>query len=678
GTLDLVDTQLTQTVITSKNRIVIYRYRTDYGTFIVPFEFKTFDYGRADRDFGEGPGVVPIEGGILVEWRVPTARVEVTGLYDLKGNPVLLPEYITLKVQVLIGGKWVEFSTDQVRWTPTLKNLRDVLVNICGKKLGRAVDTLKDLMDCYRSMQRSDFVEAVRRLYSPATLSFAIGMLQLTDGKAEVKVGEGLRAKLVAEYFYPESGATTSAVVGVYPIVAKAPGSVRTDLTVALLPVAIRLYQYDGNILPNGKFLTITSSLTNLRFRIEGGGVLFDKIGLEAVVKNPWDNSIMLALPPYDVPPLMVGGEKVHVMSFFNASGYLPLSPLYGTVCIDSKRVEYYNVTDIVEVLERGASVQICGLEDRVNLRDFFGKYTEISSSQNYKIEAYLGGIRVALALLQSGKYAVGPLGWLIETDDNLRAALEGEYNVLQKQLEDVKAVYNVEIRRGAGRLYSVQHLVHMAVALVTLNVLPRDLCGSTLPGGVLKLKVEYEGGTYVFESSLQRNQYEVAMPLALPVDENGIVAGDGYLLVTASLSYYGYDINAVNASTLKPLKVRIPVKLLPQLKSTITFAVSPLLFSVWSVTPEGYTKDRLSGFVVSVYSVKTRPASGEMSRSISNLTRYDNPISDKYGYAYVEGVPINETFRVIVRTIVPEADSRYPYTLAQILRRNSYGAYHV
>ncbi len=656
--IDLHDRTVETEVITSTNNF----YFVIIEDYILPWELITFDYRRGQS--------VPIEGGILVTWRIPTAEVTITGLYDLKGNPVLLPEYITLKAQVKIGDTWVEQSTAQVTWEPTLKNLRDVLVQVCSAR-GITISTLKDLMDCYGSVSKDDFKFAVRQLYRPATLSFAVGQLVLTDNRREIKTEAGVIAKIVAEYFYPESGATASAVVGVYPIVMREPGSVNISLTVALLPVAIRLYQYDGSALPNGRPLTITSALTNLRFRIEGGGLLFDKIGLQAVVKNPWDNTVMLALPPYDVPPLMVGGEKLHPLSFFNSSGYLPLSPLYGAICIDAGRVEYYNVTDI----ESRKSVDVCGLGQRVNLLTFFSRYTQISSSQRYKIEVYLGDVRVGIAHLESGKYNITRTGQLVERRDNLETALRARFNVLQKDVSDVMAVYNAEVRMGVGRLYSVQHYVYMAVAAMTLNILPRDLCGSTLPGGTLRIVIKSDSGSYVQDVSMQRNQFEVPVPLALPVDETGLVAR-GHLEVSAYLQYFGYSIPAVNKTTLEQAVVKIPVKLLPQAKPELYFAVSPLLFSVWSITPEGDRKERLSGFVVSVYSTKLNPRVGEISRSISNLTRWDNPISDKYGYAYVEGVPINYTFRVVVRTIIPEVDSMYPYTLAQTLRRNSYGTY--
>jgi hypothetical protein len=113
---------------------------------------------------------------------------------------------------------WVELSTAKVTWAPTLKNLRDVLVQVCSAR-GITISTLKDLMDCYRSIRKADFESAVRQLYRPATLSFAVGQLVLTDDRREIKTEAGVTAKIVAEYFYPESGATASAVVGVYPIV---------------------------------------------------------------------------------------------------------------------------------------------------------------------------------------------------------------------------------------------------------------------------------------------------------------------------------------------------------------------------------------------------------------------------------------------------------------------------
>ncbi|MCC6021382.1 MAG: hypothetical protein LM577_08480, partial [Thermoproteaceae archaeon] len=103
---------------------------------VLPWEFVTYDYARGMR--------VPMEGGVLVTWRVPTVNINVTGLFDLKGNPVLLPEYVTLKAQVKIGERWVEWDVAQVRWRATLKSLRDVIVQVCYSVLDRPVYTIHD------------------------------------------------------------------------------------------------------------------------------------------------------------------------------------------------------------------------------------------------------------------------------------------------------------------------------------------------------------------------------------------------------------------------------------------------------------------------------------------------------------------------------------------------------
>ncbi|MCC6021232.1 MAG: hypothetical protein LM577_07705, partial [Thermoproteaceae archaeon] len=572
------------------------------------------------------------------------------------------------------GERWVEWDVAQVRWRATLKSLRDVIVQVCYSVLDRPVYTIHDLMDCYRSIDRARFIWAVRQLYEPAVLSIAVGKLELTNDKTEVKVDKGPAAKLVAEYYFSGWGATTSATVGVYPVYLRQPATVETSLTVALLPVSITLYQYANERLPRAPYLTVAGPLENVMFAVEGGGVLFSRAGTEAVVKNPWNNTIMLALPPYDVAPLVVGRVELHPLSFFNASGYLPLSPLYGVVCaVDRRGVEYYNVADI----EEGRSAYICGVELK-NLRDFFRAYTEISATQGYTIEAFLGGVRVGIARLESGRYAVdGTTGYLVETPENLQRALHPEFEVIGKKVEDVEKIYNAEVRSCRGRLYCIQHFVYMAIAALTLNVLPRDLCGSPLPGGRLAVTVVTEAGNYTQEASLQKYQYEVPVFLTLPVDDTGLITAK-HVELAARLHYYGYELGAVNRTTLRPATVRVPVEYLPYAKPELYFPVSPLLFSVWGVTPEGARKDRLSGFVVSMYSTRLKPAVGEMSRSISNLTKYTDPVSDRYGYAYIEGAPIGEEypFRVVVRTIMPEADAAYPYSLAQHLRRNSYGTY--
>jgi hypothetical protein len=94
-------------VVRSTNNLEPVHPITDHRgrVYRLPWEAKTHDYSRGQS--------VPIEGGIVIKWEIPAVRVTINSLYDLKGNPVLLPEYITLKAQVKIGDTWVELSTAQ-------------------------------------------------------------------------------------------------------------------------------------------------------------------------------------------------------------------------------------------------------------------------------------------------------------------------------------------------------------------------------------------------------------------------------------------------------------------------------------------------------------------------------------------------------------------------------------
>ncbi|MCC6021144.1 MAG: hypothetical protein LM577_07260, partial [Thermoproteaceae archaeon] len=677
--VELRDGRLVTRVISYEGSVVRQRTPQTVLSLTLPYEFTAYDFRRM-----QGVG---LEGGIVVEWDVPSVNLIVRSAFDLKSNPVLLPEYITLKLQVKTGDRWVEWDYAQMGWRAGIWDIRDVIVTMCGPLVDKKDRPLKeftigDLLRCYERLRREDFVRNITQLYRPAHLSYIAGWLKLTDDSFEVKTTDtAITAKLVAEFYYPEAGAAASAVVGTFPVALKElPAGIKPaltvtlrNITVALLPASITLYQFTNETLPHGYPLTIASALPNVKFVVEGAGFYFEKVGLEAVTKNPWTGAIMLALPPYEVPPMMVGGEKLHPLSLFNASGYLPVTPIYGVVCIKYSNVTYFNVTDVVD----GKSVQVCDLGVK-NLRSYFEGYTSIVSGQNFKIEAFLGGIRVGVAHLASGAYNIRRNGTLIETQENLEKALKAEYYVRGRDLGLVRAVYNFEVTPGWGRLFRVQHWVYMAITVMTLNVLPRDLCGSPLPGGLLRVIVSSDTGSYEQKVSLGKYQYEVPVQLSLPLDETGLITVK-HVEVSGVMDYYGYELKSVNRSTLEPATVKVPVKkLTPKVKPELYFPVSPLLFSVWGKTPEGVRKDRLSGFAVSAYSTKMRLAAGEISRSISNLTKYSEPVSDRYGYAYIEGAPIGEEypFRVVVRTLVPEEDADYPYSLAQIERRNAYWTY--
>jgi len=658
---------ITADLITSENNMYTYFVLYDNNIISIPAEFVTYDFVSGNW--------LALESGALATWNVPTASVTVNAVYDLKGNPIISPEYITLKAQQYFGGNAVELQVAQLRLKGGIGQFFKEFRDLCSNKLGKSIETAKDIVDCYRALSRDDIIGIYKNLVEPATLSFIAGSLSLKDGSYSIKT-ETVAAKLVAEYAYTGSGFSVSAVVGVYPVVVDPQlAQPQVELVVSLLPVRITLYQWTGDPLPDVPYATLGQYLSELAIKFQGGGLLVERKGTEALVKNLWTNTYMIALPPYDVPMGMVGNVEIHVASLFNASGLLPLSPVYGIITNDPNQqpVIYLNNTATRGLaLVKGAAVM-----KKVTL---FGKDYDIDSlfksvgvttpsvSQKYTLELYLGDIRVGIARLESGQYNITSSGTIVEEEMNLESALHALYMTVPEP-DDVYATAVVL----PGRLYWVQHEVYAALTTFVFNILPRDMCGSPLAGGVITAEIYAGNQKYSNRFSIQSYASELPIPLAIPVNPDGTVTAD-YVNATFALDYFGYKLYAVNAS-LKPVVYQIGLPL-PSKKIVVTFPISPILFSVWSKTPEGQYKERLSGFVVSVFSTGTTDYP-EISRSISNLTRYgDIEGKTKYGYALAEGVPLGVPFRVVVRTIIPGQDSLYPYTARQIKLRNSYWTY--
>jgi len=658
---------ITADLITSENNMYTVFVRYDNNIILIPAEFITYDFVSGDW--------LALESGALATWIVPTASVTVNAVYDLKGNPILSPEYITLKAQQYFGGNAVELQVAQLRLKGGIGQFFKEFRDLCSNKLGKSIETTKDIVDCYRALSRNDVIGIYKKLVEPATLSFIAGSLSLKDASYSIK-SETVAAKLVAEYAYTGSGFSVSAVVGVYPVVVDPQlAQPQVELVVSLLPVRITLYQWTNRTLPDAPYATLGQYLSDLVIKFQGGGLLVERKGTEALVKNLWTNTYMIALPPYDVPMGMVGNVEIHVASLFNASGLLPLSPVYGIITNDPNQLPVIylnNIADrgLVRIEDGSVTKKIRLFEKDYDIDSLFKSVgvTTPSVSQKYTLELYLGEIRVGIARLESGLYIITSSGTIAEGLENLERALHALYMTVPEP-KDVYATAVV----SPGRLYWVQHEVYVALTTFVYNILPRDMCGSPLAGGVITVEIYAGNKKYSNRFSIQSYASELPIPLAIPVNPDGTVTAD-YVNATFALEYFGYKLYAVNAS-LKPVVYQIGLPL-PSKKIVVTFPISPILFSVWSKTPEGQYKERLSGFVVSVFSTEATDYA-EISRSISNLTRYgDIEGKTKYGYALAEGVPLGVPFRVVVRTIIPAQDSLYPYTARQIKLRNSYWTY--
>jgi len=660
---------ITADLITSENNIGDVRIidQNNNVLAVLPAEFVTYDFVLGGKLF--------LESGALATWNVPTASVTVNAVYDLKGNPIISPEYITLKAQQYFGGNAVELQVAQLRLKGGVGQFFKEFRDLCSNKLGKSIETAKDIVDCYRALSRDDIIGIYKNLVEPATLSFIAGSLSLKDDSYSIKT-ETVAAKLVAEYAYTGSGFSVSAVVGVYPVVVDPQlAQPQVELVVSLLPVRIILYQWTGDPLPDVPYATLGQYLSELAIKFQGGGLLVERKGTEALVKNLWTNTYMIALPPYDVPMGMVGNVEIHVASLFNASGLLPLSPVYGIITNDPNQPPVIYLNNIADRglvrIEDGSvtkKIQLFGKDYDIDSLFKSVGVTTPSVSQKYTLELYLGDIRVGIARLESGLYIITSSGTIVEEQENLERALHALYMTVPEP-NDVYAAAVVL----PGRLYWVQHEVYVALTTFVFNILPRDMCGSPLAGGVITAEIYAGKQKYSNRFSIQSYASELPIPLAIPVNPDGTVTAD-HVNATFALDYFGYKLYAVNAS-LKPVVYQIGLPL-PSKKIVVTFPISPILFSVWSQTPDGKLKERLSGFVVSVFSTAAADYP-EISRSISNLTRYgDIEGKTKYGYALAEGVPLGVPFRVVVRTIIPAQDSVYPYTARQISLRNSYWAY--
>ncbi|MEM4651111.1 MAG: hypothetical protein QW086_04715 [Pyrobaculum sp.] len=606
-----------------------------------------------NKTAGPGTGVkAPMSCGLVI-WNMTMYTAIITGLLDLKGNPIFNPENFRFKIQMKVGDNWVTFDRAQGSWRLDLADVKAVLNQVCG-----TISSFSDIMNCYRTLGPDGFTQAVLNLYEPVILTRLGGQLQLTNDAAKVSTAD-LTTKLVVEYSYTAGQDTVKAIVREMALAE--PGSFGGVLYVSVLPVQIRLWRWSNYSLPppvfnqREYFYTDPLDLASLRFVVESDTMYVNRMAYDGAVSyDPWLGQVVWTLPPYQPVPGLVGNVKASLLVLFNASGYLPLPPL---------------VSNLTRSGDSLVSV-IFSYDSAVANADFFKKFMiGLVGSYSYKFRIYSGDTLVGTANIVAHYSLPFEAERMLEAvyDDNKRT--------------DMYAVQIVE----PGRFYDREHVIHIAIARVFQNILMKDACGNPIIGvsagfaGASISLVMNIGGRNVTVAKLPVGS-EVPVDIMVPIDEWGNkqldLKGDS-ISAYAVLNYFGYTLYPVDNLTKipasSPVWFKIPVKFGVVRKPVLYLPIAPLNFRVWSqVVSVDYDplKEPLAGFVVSVFNNGTSKITRwEISRSISN----------KDGFAYAPNVPIGVPIRVVVRTIVPRHDmydKRWPYTYEQIARKNDYASY--
>ncbi|MEM3836050.1 hypothetical protein [Pyrobaculum sp.] len=604
-----------------------------------------------NKTAGPGTGVaVPMSCGLII-WNMTMYTVKITGLLDLKGNPIFNPENFRYKIQLKVGDSWVTLDRAQASWRLALGDVKAVLNQVCG-----TISSISDIMNCYRTLGPDGFRRAVLNLYEPVTLSRLGGLLQLTNTDVKVSTVD-LTTKLVVEYSYTAGQDTVKAIV--LEVALAEPANFQGVLNVSVLPIQIRLWRWSNLSLPPAVpipreyFYTDPLDLASLRFEVSGDPMYLNRMAYDgAVTYDPWLGQVIWTLPPYQPAPGLVGNVRASLLSLFNASGYLPMPTLVANLTTGGK-IEYFNYTDAAA---NG---------------DYFYKFQiGLVGSYAYKFRIYSGDVLVGTANLVAYYPVINASGLLFHSK-------AGDVLVAQYDDNNRTDMYALQIVQP-GRFYDREHVLHIAIARIFQNILMRDACGNPvygvsagLAGASLSLVINI-GGKNITIAKLPVGS-EVPVDIMVPIDEWGNPQLDikgGYVSAYAVLNYFGYTLYPVDNLTKIPASApvwfNIPVKYGVVRKPVIYLPIAPLLFRTWSqVVSVDYDplKEPLMGFVVRAFSTASN---AEMARSISN----------KDGYAYVPNVPIGVPFRVQVRTIVPTSDKRWSYTYDQISRKNDYASY--
>ncbi|ABL88282.1 conserved hypothetical protein [Pyrobaculum islandicum DSM 4184] len=599
-----------------------------------------------------GPGTsvsAPMSCGLII-WNMTMYTVKITGLLDLKGNPIFNPENFRYKIQLRVGDSWVTLDRAQASWRLDLSDVKAVLNQVCG-----TIKTFTDIMYCYRTLGPNEFRQAVLKLYEPVTLARLGGQLQLTNDNAKVSTAD-LTSKLVVEYSYTAGQDSVKAVVLEVALAELA--NFQGVLNVSVLPVQIRLWRWSNYSLPPSVptpreyFYTDPLDLASLRFEVTGDTMYINRMAYDGAISyDPWLGQVIWVLPPYQPVPGLVGNVKASLLSLFNASGYLPMPPLVANLTTGGV-IKYFNYSDVAANA------------------DFFKPFQiGLVGSYAYKFRIYSGDALVGTANVVAYYPVINASGLLYHSKagDALQAVYDDNMHT------DMYAVQIVT----PGRFYDREHVIHIAIARIFQNILMKDACGNPVMGvsagfaGASISLIMKIGGKNITIAKLPVGS-EVPVDIMVPIDEWGNPQLDlkgGYISAYVVLNYFGYTLYPVDdlakLPASAPVWFNIPIKFGVVKKPVIYLPIAPLNFRVWSqaVSVEyDPLKEPLMGFVVRIFST----GNVEIARSISN----------KDGYAYMPNVPIGVPFKVQVRTIVPTSDKRWSYTYEQIINKNDYSSY--
>ncbi|MEM1903217.1 MAG: hypothetical protein QXW44_06005, partial [Pyrobaculum sp.] len=581
---------------------------------------------------------VPLSCGLVV-WNMSMYTVTITGLLDLKGNPVVNPESFRFKVQLKVGDGWVTVDRAQGSWDST--GIEPYL-----------------FVFLIPNIDREAFINYMLGRYQPVVLARLGGQLRLNNSMAWLSY-EDIVSKLVVEYVYRSGQDQVGAVV--LEMALAEPGDFEGLLTVSILPVQIRLWRWSNYTLPPNVpnwrefFFTDPLDLASLRFVVDGNTMYINRMGYDGVVtRDPWSGQVVWTLPPYQPAEVYVGNVRVSLLSIFNASGYLPAPALVANLTKVGNEVvvRYFNYSDAVG-------------------NAFFEKFhISVVGSYRYRFRIFSGDALVGTANVDVRYPIVNSSGLLFH-----RYAGEA---LIERYGDRVrKDMYSVQIVKPT-LYYDREHIIHIAIAMVFQNIVMRDMCGrpvmgvSAGPAGAYVTLVLNVEGRSINISRLPIGS-EVPVEIAIPIDEWGRPLVDlrgGSVRAYAVLHYFGYTLytadNWTKLPATEPVYFNIPVKYGVVAKPVIYLPIAPLLFRVWSrAVSVDYDpiKEPLMGFVVRVFSTAINE---EIVRGISNSS----------GFVYAPNVPIGVPFRVQVRTIVPGDDRLWPYHYEQLRRGNDYASY--
>jgi len=520
-------TYVQQTLITSTNGI----YTTSVST---PMPYKTYVIETLNYTSGvytATPSSVNATCQRLVIWPLPLSTLTVGMLFDIKGNPILSPEYFVFKVQENIGGYPLTISQQYGGWKTDITDFRfGFLHTLCGG----TVSSFSDIANCFNTMTRAKLVNAVYQIYSHPTLAWISGTLTLTNNEASLS-SLNLSPRLIVEYSYqatqytsaqpqPTSGYVLTnnkaslsslnlsprliveysyqatqytsaqpqptsgyvqAVVLQAPLNASAPINANANLTVSILPVQIPLWWRNNVTLPNGQPFNSLALAQGLTFVFKGTTAYLTETGQYAVVADPWSSSMsgtnqlntlyLWALPPYEYVPI-TPGTYMDLLTLFNASGYLPLPPLNAVLA---------NLTSGTQL---AYGFRYLNWSNAVGLSSFFSQYgLSVGATQyTYNFRIYAGSVLVGTANVIATYPQVYANGTMVETQSNVASALQAQYGpAVYDDAYTVQAIYYNATAGVYGlqaqklSFYNLEHAINVAINLKTMNMLFRDFCGN-------------------------------------------------------------------------------------------------------------------------------------------------------------------------------------------------------